>query len=95
MPRYYDPNRRGFCEDCPHKIEREQLKTAAAELIFEMLGFADTRYGFEKMISIFHQTAALEHLPPERMTVKTAEMMMIYRSEKSRADAIREADKPD
>jgi hypothetical protein len=95
LPRYYDQNRRNFCDNCPHKLERDNLKAAAEDLIFAMLGTSDTRYGFEKMLSAFHQTAALKDLPREEMTVKTGEMVMVYQSEKSRADAIREVDKPE
>lgn len=95
LPRYYDPNRRSFCEDCPHKIERDQLKAATEELVFDILARPDTRYGFEAMLRAFHQTAGLKDLPTDQMTVKTAEMVTVYQSEKSRQEAIREANKTD
>lgn len=93
LPRYYDANRQTFCDECPHKIERNNLKAAAEELIFQMLDKTDEKYTVENVLTSVYHTRSLKELPREQMTVKTAEMVMIYQSEKIRADDTKEADK--
>lgn len=92
-PRYFDAARRKFCESCPHKLERDNLKEVAEDSIFQTLGRLDERHPFEKVLPVVYQVGGLQELSPNVMTVKTAEMVSVYQSEKHRAEAIKEADR--
>jgi hypothetical protein len=77
------------CADCPQKQERDVFKTDSEELIFEFLGRTDFR--FEQFERILYETINLSELPRERMTIKTAAVAAVYRSEERRWEKIRDA----
>lgn len=64
-------------------------------MIYQMLGKLDARFTFETILQSVYQTISLKDLPRGEMTVKTAEMLMVYQSEKNRHESIKEAEKPE
>lgn len=79
------------CEDCPFKIEREKLKEKYEDELFKAIGARSAKFRFEKMLGVMFFTANSEEMPKDKMSVKTAELLTVYLSEKTRAENIKEA----
>jgi hypothetical protein len=80
-----------FCADCPQKQERDIFKTDTEQLVFDFLGKTD--FQFERFERVLYQTINLSELSPERMTIKTAAMVGVYKAEERRWEKIRDAER--
>ena len=90
-PRYYDAKRFKFCEGCPHRLERENFKAECGQAVSDTLG--QVKFDFEKTVSVFYQMRNLEEVAADKISVRTAAHLSVYRSEKNRAEAIKEAER--
>lgn len=61
----------------------------------ERLGFKAEKFRFEDIKSVIFSVRHLTEPGKTEMTVKTAELLAVYRMEENRATTIKAADKPE
>lgn len=95
LPNYYDARRYKYCDECPHKIEKDKFRERVENLMFEFTNQA-CPYKFDEVLPAFYSAKSITEADrlDTSISVKTAELASIYRSEKNRADEIKDAEKP-
>lgn len=89
--KYFDLNRYRKCDECPHKIARDDFKLKTVDLIGDFLGEKKAeKFRFDKFEQTLFTIINLEDLPKEKMSVKTHKLLSAYLSEKWRFERIEE-----
>lgn len=65
------------------KQKTESFKRSTEQIWKDVLGFRADYYRFDKVLNTLYEVRNLEDLPKEKMSVKTANFLSVYLSEKN------------
>lgn len=91
-PRYYDAARAKYCDSCPHKLEKDAFREEVETTLQETVG-GRVKFGFDDCLPVFYSLLNVSDAAVNNLSVKRAQMLGVYLSEKNRAEEIEERER--
>jgi hypothetical protein len=82
-----DIYRTKYCDECPRSHEMRTFKENTRERWEEWLKDDAGEFDFDEMLTVVYQVMSLESLTDDRISVKSASLRAVYRSEREKAMA--------
>ncbi len=83
----FDPKRTELCKTCPRKRQLNYFKEETVERWEKWFGKRESKeFDFDAMLRTFYNVVTLDKLPDDLISVKNAQLVSVYRTEKAKAD---------